>query len=146
MQQEGDNHEEDEDVDDMYADLDSSILLQRMQQQQQQRKRMKSDDDAVGVGTMSNESHPTTLHVKSATQDRLYIPSTTAIKSDLFTSLQQDIEILQKKLNEYQTENETLKRNMGTLYRTAKAELERKNRRIEELEQLLQRQQQTKST
>ena len=31
-------------------------------------------------------------------------------------------------------ENETLKRNMGILYRTAKAELERKNRTVEMLQ------------
>jgi predicted RNase H-like nuclease (RuvC/YqgF family) len=44
------------------------------------------------------------------------------------TKLKQEVEQLQK-------ENELLKRNMGTLYRTARLELDRKDGRILELEQ-----------
>jgi predicted RNase H-like nuclease (RuvC/YqgF family) len=41
---------------------------------------------------------------------------------------------LQQEMDHLKTENETLKRNMGILYRTAKAELERKDRTIESLQ------------
>lgn len=41
---------------------------------------------------------------------------------------------LQQQIKTLQAENETLKKNMGILYRTAKSELERKDRRIDELQ------------
>lgn len=45
-----------------------------------------------------------------------------------------DIFKLQQQIKQLEAENETLKMNMGILYRTAKSELERKDRRIEELQ------------
>ena len=45
---------------------------------------------------------------------------------------------LQKELQKAKDENEVLKRNMGTLFRTARAELRRKDQRIAELEEQLQ--------
>ena len=41
---------------------------------------------------------------------------------------------LQQQIKTLEAENETLKKNMGILYRTAKSELERKDRRIDELQ------------
>ena len=41
---------------------------------------------------------------------------------------------LQQQIKALEAENETLKKNMGILYRTAKSELERKDRRIDELQ------------
>lgn len=41
---------------------------------------------------------------------------------------------LQQQIKTLKAENETLKKNMGILYRTAKSELERKDRRIDELQ------------
>lgn len=41
---------------------------------------------------------------------------------------------MQKEIDSLKAENETLKRNMGTLYRTAKAELARKDERIASLQ------------
>lgn len=50
-----------------------------------------------------------------------------------------EIAMLRKQLAAAQKENETLKRNIGTLYRTATNELKRKDNRILELEQELTR-------
>ena len=50
-----------------------------------------------------------------------------------------EITMLRKQLAAAQKENETLKRNVGTLYRTATNELKRKDNRILELEQELTR-------
>mmetsp|Transcript_717 Transcript_717/g.1190 ORF Transcript_717/g.1190 Transcript_717/m.1190 type:complete len:92 (-) Transcript_717:155-430(-) len=41
---------------------------------------------------------------------------------------------LQQQIKTLEAENETLKKNMGILYRTAKSELDRKDRRIDELQ------------
>ena len=54
-------------------------------------------------------------------------PPMTASASPEISKMQQQIKTLQ-------AENETLKKNMGILYRTAKSELERKDRRIEDLQ------------
>ena len=45
-----------------------------------------------------------------------------------------EIAKLQQQIKALEAENETLKKNMGILYRTAKSELERKDRRIDELQ------------
>ena len=45
-----------------------------------------------------------------------------------------DITKLQEQITKLEAENATLKKNMGILYRTAKSELERKDRRMEELQ------------
>ena len=50
------------------------------------------------------------------------------------TPSDQDVSKLQQRIKQLEAENETLKKNMGILYRTAKSELERKDRRLEELE------------
>ena len=50
-----------------------------------------------------------------------------------------EITMLRKQLAAAQKENEILKRNIGTLYRTATNELKRKDNRILELEQELTR-------
>ena len=48
-------------------------------------------------------------------------------------SLHEQVEFLEQQVNKLQAENENLKRNMGILYRTAKAEIERKDNEIESL-------------
>jgi predicted metal-dependent peptidase len=56
-----------------------------------------------------------------------------------------DAQVLQKlqlQLKSVQQENTNLKRNISILYRTAKQEMQRKDRRIQHLEQQLQQQQQ----
>jgi hypothetical protein len=56
------------------------------------------------------------------------------------TSLVEEVEILQKRVRELEEENMTLKRNMGILYRTAVAELSRKdNLLLMQQQQSLQR-------
>ncbi|KAL7453076.1 hypothetical protein ACHAWC_004764 [Mediolabrus comicus] len=49
-------------------------------------------------------------------------------------SLSPETSQLQQQIKSLQAENEALKKNMGILYRTAKSELERKDRRIDELQ------------
>lgn len=51
----------------------------------------------------------------------------------------EDIQALSKELTIIKEENGVLKRNMGTLYRTAKVELDRKDDRIRRLEEELSR-------
>jgi hypothetical protein len=51
----------------------------------------------------------------------------------------EDIVNLNKELERFKQENEVLKRNIGTLYRTATKELQRKDDRIAELEDELAR-------
>ncbi|EEC48216.1 predicted protein [Phaeodactylum tricornutum CCAP 1055/1] len=50
-------------------------------------------------------------------------------------SLAEEVSYLQEKVNLLETENENLQRNMGTLYRTAVAELARKDAEITRLQQ-----------
>jgi cell division protein FtsB len=49
--------------------------------------------------------------------------------------LAEEVSYLQEKVNLLETENENLQRNMGTLYRTAVAELARKDAEITRLQQ-----------
>lgn len=48
-------------------------------------------------------------------------------------NLSDEVDALQQRVAALEKENETLRRNMGTLYRTAKAELGRKDTAIENL-------------
>ncbi|GAX09780.1 hypothetical protein FisN_11Lh247 [Fistulifera solaris] len=48
-------------------------------------------------------------------------------------SLTDQVQMLQRRVSELERENEQLQRNMGTLYRTAKAELQRKDDLIQQL-------------
>lgn len=138
-----DDEDGDDEVDDMYADLDASILLLR-QQKQQLVKKVKNEDMTKDINLSQVSNHDKTYYPSTNTYPYPYLndpslttatASTTIHQSDLFRSMQHEIEQLQRKLNDCQKETDNLKRNMGTLYRTAKSELERKNRRIEELEQ-----------
>jgi predicted RNase H-like nuclease (RuvC/YqgF family) len=57
--------------------------------------------------------------------------------------LQQEVEKLQHELQHLRQENLILKRNMGTLFRTARAEVDRKNTELQALhQQILELQQQ----
>lgn len=55
-------------------------------------------------------------------------------------SLTDQVQELQATVERLQAENETLKRNMGTLFRTATAELARKDRQLLEARQQLEQQ------
>jgi len=66
------------------------------------------------------------------------LPAAKRIKSSAsISSLEKKLEKLQKRLLEVTKENEALKRNMGTLYRTAQSELRRKDNEILSLQQQL---------
>jgi hypothetical protein len=74
--------------------------------------------------------------------DRGYEPvgSAKGLRKSGTTSLVEEVEILQKRVRELEEENMTLKRNMGILYRTALAELSRKdNLLLMQQQQSLQR-------
>lgn len=55
-------------------------------------------------------------------------------------SLHEQAEFLEQQVTKLQAENEHLKRNMGILYRTAKAEIQRKDNEIESLMKQLESQ------
>jgi hypothetical protein len=57
-------------------------------------------------------------------------------------SLVEEVDVLQQRVAELQAENETLQRNMGTLYRTAMSELARKDKQLASLQAQLDERQQ----
>lgn len=57
-------------------------------------------------------------------------PLAAAVKKDAPRSLVEEVQFLQEKVGQLAGENEVLKRNMGTLYRTATAEISRKDKEI----------------
>ena len=54
------------------------------------------------------------------------------------TSFAEEVQVLQQRVAVLEKVNETLKRNMGTLYRTAVAELKRKDAEITRLQEELE--------
>lgn len=80
---------------------------------------MNEDDDLYGDLHLAAAAKPVPGLLSSSTKPTASSPET--------SKLQQQIKTLQ-------AENEALKKNMGILYRTAKSELERKDRRIDELQ------------
>ena len=75
----------------------------------------------------------TTVAVKPATTSQL----TFASKQSPVTP--SEVGELQQRVASLKEENETLRRNMGILYRTAKAELDRKDKTINQLQNDLDR-------
>jgi predicted RNase H-like nuclease (RuvC/YqgF family) len=100
-------------------------LAKQQQQQQQQSDPMNEDDclyDDLDVVDTSNKS-------------QAKIPTTTTTKKNAYPkSFAEQVEELQSHATVLQEENENLKRNIGTLFRTAKAEVQRKNDQIARLQ------------
>jgi len=120
---------------------------QQQQHQQQQQPDAKEDetnedetnedllygdlDDDNNHNKMNNDKNengtiPTSMCRTSSNQDR-----------ETISKQNHEIQALKVELNKTLKENETLKRNIGTLYRTAKNELDRKDARILDLERKL---------
>jgi len=95
--------------DDLYGDLSSSDM-KRCSSSSQRFQRTRMEDSLIG------SSSSTSLAATATTT------STTIASPSVDKRLQELIE-----------ENQTLKRNIGTLYRTAKAEIKRKNDEINRL-------------
>lgn len=60
-------------------------------------------------------------------------PAAASAKSNAPRSLVQEVQFLQDKVAKLEKENEVLKRNMGILFRTATAEIQRKDKEISRL-------------
>jgi hypothetical protein len=92
----------DDDADDLYEDIDDSPIFG------------SSTDKSVSATAVAATS-VTTAAGGSASRPR---------------SLVEEVQFLQEKSAKLERENQILKRNMGTLYRTATAELQRKDKEI----------------
>ncbi len=113
-----DNDDEDINTFDLYSDLNDHAI------------EIKASTSIALTTTskmMKSTGSSSTHHHNSA------INNTGSMQSQSQQS-QQMITKLQIEINKLKQENETLKRNMGILYRTAKLELERKDARILQLE------------
>ena len=98
-----------------------------------------SDDDLYDdLGDEKQLATATSLSASSrsvpATSTSLlkHPPTSTSIARP--TSLVEEVQVLQQRVEALKTENRVLKRNMGTLYRTAVAEIQRKDAQIQELQ------------
>lgn len=103
-----------EEEEDLYGDLDSAPVAKKL-------KSSSSTAAATVTAAASSSSStlrlaPLTLHGIGKVYDEAHVAD------------------MQKKIDTLKAENEALKRNMGTLYRTAKAELARKDDRIATLQ------------
>lgn len=89
----------------------------------------EEDDELYGdLNTIKTHTREIESQSKNASARQTHsIHSTTYPDEESMTKLQAEFEKMKK-------ENETLRRNIGTLYRTAKMELERKDARISVLE------------
>jgi hypothetical protein len=94
----------DEDADDLYEDIDDSPIF----------------------GSSADKAVPTTAVTATTT----ITTAATAGSASRPRSLVEEVQFLQQKSAKLERENQILKRNMGTLYRTATAELQRKDKEI----------------
>ena len=92
----------------------------------------KNDDDLYG-DLDDTVAKPMT----SNTQQRTAQYPSAGVGASMMSNT--EITQLQQQIKSLKTENETLKKNIGILYRTAKSELERKDRTIEQLQDELDR-------
>jgi hypothetical protein len=91
------------------------------------------DDLMEAKVTSSSTSTPTPYHNKS-------IVSNVALsRNDYPKSFTQQVEELKSQVDSIQSENQRLKRNIGTLFRTARSELQRKDAEIARLTEALDR-------
>ncbi|KAL3805676.1 hypothetical protein HJC23_005920 [Cyclotella cryptica] len=81
--------------------------------------------------------------VQRGDSNKAFVAPLTSSPTDEAGSVEPNM--LQREIASLKAENETLKRNMGILYRTSKAELERKDRTIEMLQGELDAMKQSKT-
>ena len=96
--------------DTLYDDLEDSVIQEKMAMS---RKRNR------------DETMPFPQEFSIGSTSRTSVP---------VRSLVEEVEHLQKKMKILENENMVLKRNMGTLYRTAKAELQRQDEEVKRLQ------------
>lgn len=90
---------------------------------------LTNDDDLYG----DLDNTAVAKAASSQTSQHFAPKSVGAAQNNLLMS-QPEIAKLQQQVKSLKTENDTLQRNVGILYRTAKSELERKDRTIEQLQ------------
>lgn len=98
----------DETEDDLYGDIDESPSFPA------------SSSFEAGAGAVVAAAAPATSDTVASGQTETGRPR----------SLVEEVKYLQAQVGQLQTENENLKRNMGTLFRTARAEIQRKDKEI----------------
>ena len=101
-------------------------------------KAVDTSDDLYGdLDEEMNHQNPSKTNIRNNTSATSNSKSE-AVKKSNHGSNDNTISLLEKKIKRLEGENESLKRNMGTLYRTAKLELDRKDAMIADLERQLQ--------
>ena len=79
-------------------------------------------------------SHNLQLSTKNTTIKTSASASTLSVQPKIITLSQSEITQLQQQIKSLQAENDILKKNIGILYRTAKSELQRKDKTISSLQ------------
>ena len=124
MDQQSDAEEED-----LYGDLeaeDAPPERKRIRKDGGKRTMAEQKDQSL-LQNPSNVGSGTTSAVNAATTHAASLPSFHHAEDGRPMSILEENQVLRTKLQEALQENETLKRNMGTLYRTAVAEIQRKD-------------------
>ena len=94
-----------------------------------------NEDELYGDLDDAAVANPQTNNVTKKHDDATTIMSTSMSAQTMPTMMSQPEMIqLQQQIKSLKAENDTLKRNIGILYRTAKSELERKDRTIGQLQ------------
>lgn len=106
--------------DDLYGDLDGILE--------------KTSSSSPGLRKNVPPSETTSISFSQSTENTK--PSTPSLPSSnpAFLIPQSEVNEMQQQMKTLKEENEILKKNIGILYRTAKSELERKDRAIERLQ------------
>lgn len=87
---------------------------------------LETDKKVAAEGRSSEQQHAGSSENNTKKRQRLM----SSASSDRPKSLTEEVDALQAKVGSLQRENSTLKRNIGILYRTAIAELKRKDAEI----------------
>ena len=94
---------------------------------------LTNDDDLYG--DLDNTAVAKAASSQSSSQpSQHFAPKSVGAAQNNLLMSQPEIAKLQQQVKSLKTENDTLQRNVGILYRTAKSELERKDRTIEQLQ------------
>ena len=119
------------DDDDLYGDLNLSLDKKHSSDEDEQqgvhsKKKKRKNKDTETTTTTSNKTTTTTIRYASAAAGG------NSNNNSMMESSSSSL--LRRKIDTLQEENLRLKRNIGTLFRTAKHEIQRKDRRIERLQ------------
>ena len=95
------------------------------------------DDDPIEILRVSSDLYEDLMDTKVAAVATGRKKSASSSSSKGPQSFAEQVETFQQRVQALERENLTLKRNMGTLFRTAKRELERKDAEMQRLQQEL---------